>query len=300
MCRTVSWFRSSGLLRLVLGTCIGIAMGPAVVAEDGAAPVLLEPRPLHRIPPGTPVFAEQNRGYSDLLLFVKGRLAAGDVGSVSETMRYYTDLFNLVFLADVKRGADGRHRLADVAVGFATKIRGQDVAVTADSAERLGASLSIVGSTVLAGNEAALQEITLTAQNGGCAVIDAPTVVLFMNRHQKMVVRYFVWVSGADGRVGMAAWLLRIAGERREFVEKTLQYLPPGMVEDRVMHVDASRFLLGMPTADAFAVVAIPQGRPFAVTPRLEAVGARRTFDEASLAELVASLAEALSARESP
>jgi hypothetical protein len=209
-------------------------------------------------------------------------------------MRYYSDLFNLVYTASVQPTDDGRYRLAGVSVGFATMIKERYTVITSESAGRLGAGLSLIGSTVLADNEAALSGIMLTAQDRCSAVIDAPSVVRLEDRNQKLTVRFYVWVTKADGRLGTAAWLLRPTPRGPEFVEDTFQFLPPGTVEDRVMHVDKSKFLLGLPTADAFAMASIPRGREFSVTARLKAIGNRPTFDQASLAELTASLSEAL------
>jgi len=293
----------NGLVFLTLlasGAAMAVWAANAVGADDPpqSVPDAFKPRPLSRIAPGTTLFVAEQNGLSRILLFVKGRLAAGDVEAVSDTMRYYADLFNLVYVADAPRAADGRFRLGDVAVGFATGIKGRNVTVTAESADRLGAGLSLVGATVLAGNEEALRDITMTARNGSCAVVDAPSVVLFEKTHQKMDVRYFVWVSEADGRTGMAAWLLRRGDRRFEFAENSFQYLQPGMVEDRVMHVDKTRFLLGMPTAEAFAMVAIPQGRSFPVTARMRAIGGDRVFNDDTLRELAASLAEAMTKTE--
>lgn len=281
------------LLHAVLTPVLLAGLGVPAAAEDVAGG--FRPRPLSRIPAGTVVLGEPADDAARVLLFVRGRLAAGDTDAVTDTMRYYTALFNLVYTADVRRTDAGGHRLADVAVGFATTIGGRHTVITAESAARLGAGLSLVGSTVLADNEAALRDITLTALDHVSAVVDAPSVVRFEGRNHRMTVRFFIWVAEADGRLGTAAWLLRDSPTAREFAENSFQFLAAGTVEDRVMHVDKSKFLLGLPTAEAFAMAVIPQGRGFAVTPRLRAAGSRPSFDRESLTELAASLSEAMS-----
>lgn len=280
--------------RFRVGFLLVAALGLAAEAANDES--CFQPRTLSRIPAGTKVLTEPEDDAARVLLFVRGRLAAGDTDAVTETMRYYSDLFNLVYTADVRRMDDGGHRLADVAVGFATVIGGRHTVITTDSAARLGAELSIIGSTVLADNEAALRDIMLIARDRCCAVIDAPSVVRYENRNQRMTVRFYVWVAEGDGRLGTAAWLLRDAPTGREFAEDTLQFLTPRTVEDRVMHVDKSKFLLGLPTPEAFAMTTIPRGRAFPVTPRLRAAGIRAAFDRQSLAELSAALSEAMEA----
>lgn len=285
--RCRAWWPQAAVFVLLVSR----AAGWAAADETG-----FEPRPLSRIPPGTTVLVQPEDDAARVLLFVKGRLAAGDTEMVTDTMRYYSDLFNLVYTASVRPADDGGYRLADVAVGFATTIKDRATVITSESAGRLGAGLSLIGSTVLADNEAALGGIMLTAHDRCSAVIDAPSVVRIEDQNRKMTVRFFVWVAEQDGRLGTAAWLLRPTPQGSEFVEDSFQFLPPGTVEDRVMHVDKSRFLLGLPTAEAFAMVSIPRGREFPLTARLKAIGNRPRFDHDSLAELTASLAEALAA----
>ncbi len=255
------------------------------------------PRLIDRIPPGTVVFDEKDRGFSHLIMFVKGRLATGDLKSVTENVRYYGDLFNLVYMANVARGPEG-FELQKLAVGFSTKIKDRDVVVTSASAKELGAGLSMIGRSVLSGNEKALEEIVIAAQNKTSAVIDAPAVINFQGKHQKMLVRFFVWVSSSDGKVGTVVWLLKNNGQKYEVVtDSQLQYLPPGYIEDRALHVDGSKFTLGIPSADAFAMENIPQGKPFAVTERFKVAGAQPQLDAEGLKEVAASLAEALNQR---
>jgi hypothetical protein len=226
-------------------------------------------------------------------LFVKAKLAAGDLDAVSESMNYYGELFNLVYMANAKANPGQGFTLDRIAVGFSTKINGKDVVVTADTANKLGANLSFIGKSVLSGNEDTLKGITLTASNRTFAVVDAPTVVHYQKKHQMMNTRFVIWAS-PQGKIGTAVWLLQKKGDQFVFPEKTFQCLPPAMIENRVMHVDGSRISLGIPSFGAFAMVSISQGTPYAVTDRLRQAGSAVQFTAESLVRLDASLSEAM------
>lgn len=262
-------------------------------AVDNATGKQFEPKLIDRIPPGTVVFDEANRELSDLILFIKGKLEAGDTDAVNDTTRYYGDLFNLVYMANVKKAGSG-FMLDRVAVGFSSKINGRDVVVNSATARDLGLSLNIIGRGVLSGNERALEEIAVVAKNDQCAVIDAPAIVRFNNRNQRMVVRFFIWTSVADGQVGTTVWLLEKGAKGYTLAEGSFNFLPPEMVEERVLHVDGSQFTLGIPSATAFAMTAIPQGRSFKFTERMQRVAAVETFNTQTFNELILSAAEAM------
>ncbi len=290
------WFDS--VVRCVVATAaiVGGCWGTGALRGESPIGGVIEPRPVDRIRPGVIVFDDARRGYSDLILFVRGRLAAGDLDAVSETVRYYADLFNMVYLADVRRGDDG-YELESVAVGFSTKIDRRDVVVDSATAEQLGLRLNLIGKGVLSGNEQTLAEVMLMARNRHCAVIDAPAVMLHRDRHQKMVVRFFIWVSAKTGKVGTTAWLLERRGDEFAFAHTTFEYLPPGLVDDRIMHVDGGQFTLGIPSRTAFAMTSIPKGRSFPVTDRLREVGRSVDYDQRSFHELITSVAAAMGQR---
>jgi len=273
---------------MLVTVCVSTAEG----VED-AAGKRIEPKLIDRIPPGTVVFDRSSREFSDVILFIKGKLEAGDTDVVNDTTRFYGDLFNLVYMANVKRANNG-FKLDTVAVGFSSKIDGRDIVVSSETARDLGLSLNIIGRSVLSGNERALQDITVMAKNDQCAVIDAPAIVRFNDRNEPMVVRFFIWTSRADGQLGTTVWLLAKNGKGYRLAEDTFNFLPPEMVEERVLYVDGSQFTLGIPSATAFAMTAIPQGRSFKFTDRMRRVAAIETFTPQTFNELIVSAAEAM------
>jgi len=275
---------------------LGQAVIPAGQVKQAAVPpaiVLLKQRTLDRIPPGTIVGADDATGFSNMLLFVKGNLAQGDVAAVGKVAKFYADLFNLVYLANVKQ-VDGRFVLEKVAIGFSTLIKERNIVVTSGTAKQFGLDLSLIGDGVLSGNEAALNDLKVVAQNPTSMVIDAPSIMLRNSKHVKMVARYFVWVSPKSGKVGTVVWLLDKKGEQFSFAENQINYLQTPMVEDRVMHVDGSQFILGIPTSSAFAIVSLPSSTVYKVTDALQRIGAERNFTKESLSELSQALSEAM------
>jgi hypothetical protein len=252
--------------------------------------------PLERIPAGTSIWDAKSQGFSNVILFVTGKLAAGDLSAANDTTKYYAELFNLAYLAKVAPAPQGGYKLDRIAVGFSTKINGKDIAVTADTANQLGARLSLIGRSVLSGNENALQDLVVLATSPTFAVVDAPGVFYYQMKHQQMVVRFCIWVS-PEGKLGTVCWLLQKAAGGLAFAENTFQFLPPSMVENRQMHVDGSRFTFGIPSADAFAIMTIPQGKAYPITDRLRRFGSATQYTPDSLNELAASLSEAMTTK---
>jgi hypothetical protein len=261
------------------------------VAADGNR---LPSQALPRIPPGTIVGSKQMEGFSDLVIFVKGNLSAGDTSVVSSTVKYYGDLFNLVYLANVEKHPEKGFLLDQVCVGFATKIKGRDTIVSTETESQLGAGLNFIGRSVLAGNEKALEDVTMVAKNDFGALIDAPAFMYRDEKHKLMIVRFFVWVS-PDGKVGTCSWLLdKVGNGQYVMAEDTFQYLPPKMVENRILHVDGSKFTLGIPSPDAFALVSIPQGRAYPVTEAMKELATKSTYTVESFNQFAAALSEAM------
>jgi hypothetical protein len=274
---------------------------PCAAQNQPPAPSFTE-RPMDRIPAGTaftPATFDQSppSGFNRLILFVEGRLGSGDVNAAGETVRRYAELFNLVYLANVEQAA-GRYFLDRAAVGFSTKIRGKDTVITLDSEQRLGANLGFIGRNVFAGNEEALKDILQIARTPQAMLIHAPTRMLYQGAHRMMAVRFLIWVSPSDGNLWTMAYQLSPAADGSfTVVGDTFQVLKAGTIEDRVMNVKGDRFTLGIPAADAFAVVRLPQGTAVPFTNGLKQLAAAKRYDEASFAQLLREFDAAMAAR---
>jgi hypothetical protein len=255
------------------------------------------PQPVQQIPAGTRFGNGPPAGWSQMVLFVEGRLASGDVDAVSNTVSYYSKLFNVVVLANAQQDAAGKHYLDKVGFGFAMVIKGQNTIVTPATHRNLGAGLSLIGSGILAINETALSRTVQIARSPSSMIIDAPTIMLHEGEHREMICRFAIWVAPQTGKIGAAAWLLDDNGSEDEdyrISQEVFQYLPENMREDRIMNVKKDRFTLGIPAKDAFGVVRIPQGTPFRFTDQMRAHAGARRFDAQRYPALWSSMAAAM------
>ncbi|MEM6799743.1 MAG: pyruvate kinase [Planctomycetota bacterium] len=254
-----------------------------------------EQKPMPRIPGGVVVGGDTVKGWSNPILFVRGRLSAGDTDAVSTTVNKYAEMFNLVLLANVGRSGEGDYYLDKVALGFSTPIRGQNVLITGDTHRQLGANLGFIGGSVFSGNEEALKDAMQVARYRHGLVMDAPTLMLVNGKHVLRKVRHFIWVSGSDGKLGVLLWAMDDpgAGSYRP-VDSDMQLLPPNMHETRHMHVDGDAFTLGIPSKTAFALVRVPQGRSIPFTDELRQVAGVRQFDQANYVRLLTLVSQAI------
>jgi hypothetical protein len=277
------------------------AVAQVVMAENVATPaaerISFKRQPISMIPAGTKFGEQPPAGWSHLISFVRGQLSSGDIESVSETVRYYGEIFNLVMLGNAEPNAEGKYELDKVAIGFSMKIKGVNTIVTSETQKELGAGLNILGRGVLDGNIESLANVEQVARTTNSIVIDAPAIMLRDGKHREMIVRYYIWVFPENGNLGTLVWLLDSTPDQSELsiADTTIQLLPANMREDRVMHVDASKFnLLGIPSKDAFALVRLPQGVAFQMSESMQSIAAEKNYDAETLAKLTTAVAETL------
>ncbi|MHB8974529.1 MAG: pyruvate kinase [Pirellulaceae bacterium] len=258
--------------------------------------------PVPQLPPGTQFNETPPEGWTNIVLFVAGRLGSGDLSAASSTVREYSRMFNLVILADIRKRDDETYALQRYGVGFSTKIKGLNTVITTDTQKALGADLGMIGRSVFAANQESLAAIKEVARFATCVLFDAPTMMLYEDDHVMMTVRYLLWASRTTGQLSTFVWLLDRDGESGDYrlVEPAMQLLPDNMREDRVMNVMGNRFLLGIPSKDAFALVRIPQGRAVTFTPRLQQVAGAESFDATSFRALLEAISDAAQAQQPP
>lgn len=314
------FLRTWKMLALVIvffgSALFGVAVAPVsaqvTIPENPPTPaaerVRFQRQPLSMVPPGTRFGENPPKGWSNLISFARGQLTSGDVDSVTETVRYYGEIFNLVMLANADTPeAEGKFELDKVAVGFSMVIQGINTIVTSETQGDLGGGLSFLGRGVLDGNIDSLRDVQQVARTRNNIVIDAPAIVLRDGEHREMVVRYYIWVFPENGNIGTLVWLLDLvskktgpssknAGPAEEktglrVANTTIQLLPPNMQEIRVLNVDGDQFnILGIPSKDAFALVQIPQGIAFEMTKEMQALAAETTYTAESLKKLTGAI----------
>ncbi|TWT64687.1 pyruvate kinase [Allorhodopirellula solitaria] len=284
---------------------VAVAAMPSAMADPASRPAAtrlsFQRQPLATIPPGTQIENQSPPGWSNLLSFVRVQLTGGDVASISDTVRYYAEFFNLAMLANTQQGPDGRFVLDKVAIGFSMAIKGKNTVITPDTESELGGNLSLIGRGVLEGNVASLKRIEQVARTSHSMLVDAPAVFLIGGEHREMIVRHYIWVFPKNGNVGTLVWLIdpsprgAPAGPGMKLADTTAQLLPPNMHEDRVMDVDADKFsVFGIPAKDAFASVELPQGRPFEMQESMQRIAVERTYTAGTFEELTAAVAHML------
>lgn len=276
------------------------AESPATRTTVAGSATSFEIQPLPKIPAGTKFTDGPPANWSHLISFVRGQLTRGDVSKVTDTVRYYAEIFNLVMLADARPNSEGQFELARVGIGFSMELGGENVVVTSETQSQLGGNLSFIGRGVLSGNYDALADVKQIARTPQTMLIDAPALMLRQQQHVKMMVRYLVWVHPTSGKIGTAVWLMDLddASGKLTLDEPVLQVLPPSMFEDRVMHVDGDEFnFLGVPTPKAFALMEIPQGQPYAMSEAMQSLATATQYDAKTYSDLVVAFTQSLAAR---
>jgi hypothetical protein len=270
--------------------------GNGVAVE--AAMIDVRPRAMPRIEAGTVIGEQAPLGWTHLVLHAVPRVAEGDVEKVSSTVASLASSFHLTVLARVDRRpgeTPPRYELRNVAIGLAMNISGKEVIVTSDSQKALGAGLNFMDRRALAENEASLDRARQVARTPTMLVFDAAAVMWLEGDHRPAVHRHAVLVSPADGRLAALVWLLVPATDvEYRLCGDSVEWLPAGLHEDRALHVDADKFVLGLPTKEAFALVRLPQGKDVPLTPALRQFGPSRFHSPRDAAALEAALGEAI------
>ncbi|TWU16040.1 pyruvate kinase [Allorhodopirellula heiligendammensis] len=298
--------RSLALVILLQAICLPGFTGAAPAEQletPGERRVNFQRKPLDLIPAGARFVEGPPTGWSNLLSFVEVQLTSGDATAVSETVRHYAELFNLVMLANTNQNAAGEFELDRVAIGFSMLIDGKNTVVTSDTQSDLGGGLSLIGRGVLDSNVASLARVEQVARTDNSILIDAPAVFLRDGEHREMVVRHYIWVFPENGNVGTLVWLLdpspRSAPRPSQLhiVDRKMELLPPNMHEDRVMDVDADKFsVFGIPAKDAFASVRLPPGVTFEMNEAMQRTAGQQNFTAETFADLTTAIAQSLKA----
>lgn len=235
----------------------------APAAETAAPPAVdVASAPVPAITPGTVVGSEPPKGYSHLILKSQPRVGADSIDKVSASLSGMASMLFTAVVADCRKekGGGAAYTLASVAAGVGTKVKGQDMVLSSESAGKLSADLGLVGSTVLSGGEKQLQRMRSVARSNTLAILDAPTIMLVDGKHVTVLFRYAILADPTTGQLNTVVWPLKKAGAGWE-VSGPAEWLPENKVDDCQLHVDTGEFVFGMPTASAFAVRGAPKGR---------------------------------------
>jgi hypothetical protein len=115
-------------------------------------------------------------------------------------------------------------------------------------------------------------------------------------RHKPIVLRYVLLVDDTTGRLNTLVWALeRQSDGKYSSPLGAIQWLPPNLTDDCILHVDGREFSLGQPTEKAFAMTMAPKGKKeIKVSDDLKSLVSQRRFTTTKAAELESKLRQAL------
>ena len=113
----------------------------------------------------------------------------------------------------------------------------------------------------LSGNEACLDQALQVARTPTMVVFDATAIMRLEGENQNVFNRHALLVSPTDGRLTTFVWA-SIATARASIIWPPTRFVAwrPGVQEDRKLYVDRRRFVFGLPSQEAFALIDLPPG----------------------------------------
>lgn len=288
--------RDLGSKVLTIGASIGLlcsilVVGPTRAADntDARSSLYVQvPRPVDRIPPGLTISNAPPEGWTHLIVKSQPRLAPGESKKVFPVVAKNATLLFTAILANVAE--DQRNSgffLDQLALGFGTRINGQDTIVSSASAKQQGANLGVVGGVILSQSEQRLDKFLLVARSPTMALLDIPGIVLFEDKHRDLLMRYAVLVDKQSGKLDTLLWLLDPASaEGYRLASGAMRRLHPNLIEDCKLHVDTADFTAGIPGQRAFAVYGAPPGQNGSIPERLMPLLERKTLEVEWLPQL--------------
>jgi hypothetical protein len=217
------------------------------------------------IRPGTVVTDRAPKGWTHLVIKSYPHISQESLPKVSAMTARMASMLFTAMLAKVEgqRQADGssRFRLAEVAVGVGTTVKGQEMVLTKATEAQLGAGLGFIDRTVLSGGEDQLKQMSVVARSPSMMILDTPSFMLHEQKHIDVVIRYALLVDPGTGRLTSLAWVLETKRGADAAPLGPIELLPENLVARCPLHVDTGEFVLGFPTKRAFAVYTPPPGR---------------------------------------
>lgn len=259
---------------------------------------------LSLISPGTVLDDPRAVRWNRIILLARPRIASGATTSLSESVRKAASKFTLSIVASVvpvvakaaEASSDSTQppasfQLDDVGVGYSLELRGRLTIVSTASANRLGANLGFLESQVLAENEKHLQRLRMIAKTSTLTIFDTPAILQRNGAHQDYMVRHLIWLDPKSGELSALVGLLgKSDAGSYKVIDEPLRLLSPATREDRAIHVDGNKFILGIPTELAFALEDLPPGKSVAWSSELRNLAAQKNYAPSELVQLSLAL----------
>ena len=246
----------------VTSVCLLTALG---LTSPAFAELVVVPAKIELIPPGTVISQQVPEPWTHLIVKSQPRVTSGDIAQVSKHQIELASTFFMATLARVEQidGETGTsYRLARLASGIGTNIKGQDIIVSPSTVKAQRAGVGFLGRILLHEMYSEQSSVEVIMRSETTAIYDTPIIVRLNNQNRDLVLRYAVFVDPTNGQLDTLAWLIDVDNMRRyQGLSSQVQWLPANMLMDCQLHVDASEYFLGVPSKKAFASVEIPQGR---------------------------------------
>lgn len=260
------FFLGTGLTLLILygGYCLGKPQTDEVSnvqnASKNGANYDVRPRSVGRVPTGTVVGNHPPVGWSHLVIKSHPTCTCGDVKKVANRDKRLAALFKNVFLLRATENPSRLWSIGEIAFGLTTPVDGQDVVVNPGEEQAAGADLGILGRIILKEIDTRQRLMQVKVSSPHFAVVDVNAAVRHSDANQQMLLRYGLVLKPVDGRLYAFAWLLKPQARQHQLVSD-LRLLAPNLVEQCDLHVDKSKYMLGIPSDNAFAAVDIPKAQ---------------------------------------
>jgi hypothetical protein len=268
-----------------------------VVAQSNGMPKGSMPR----IPAGTPVDNSANQRWNRVVLLSRPSIESGDVDAVSKTIRESASSLVVTILATIESSTNAqgevRFRMTEIGVGTSAELDGEWKVVTLESANQLGLSFGFIQRQLLYENDKQFRKLQLIAKTTTLAIFDAPTIMLRDGQHRDYQMRHFVWIDSSSGASATLVWLLeQDAQGNLRTIDEPARWLPAGLKEKRVIHVDRDEFTLGIPGARAFGLRDLPPGKPIPLSAEARQLAALPQYSMDELRGLATELNRAIQA----
>jgi hypothetical protein len=283
---------------------------------------------LQKIPAGTTVVDAKADRWNQLILLARPMLMSGDIDRISSGLKQSVSHFSYTVLATVSNSppvpaADSRarsssatdsnetsnprsssYRLMEVGIGYSAPVQGRQVIVTA-AQDGGTADLGIIDRQVLSQTERDLETARVVVRSSTLMMFDLIAILARENGHREEQVRNLVWIDPQTGKSAIAMWVVEQRGEgggpgeSLTVRDDPMQVYPSGTRGINRLHVDASTFLLGIPTAKTFGLERLLRGRQIRWTSALRELASKSSYSSETLADFSAALSEAIRATRS-
>ena len=268
------------------------------MSTPGRAEETTAGKSLTRVSPGTVVVDTTATQWNRSIYVAVSRITNGAADSVPIMIRKRVPLFTLALLATVSNqapaGAPPAFHLLEIGAGYAIPLEGQLTIISTDDPPA-AEGIDMIGRQILAANGRHLSELRCVGAYDTMQVIDIDAIFFRKEQHLPLIMRHFVWIEAKTGHCATCVWLLaRQADGSLQPTADPPRWLSEGTRDERAIHVDASKFFLGMPTQEAFALMSLPPGTDLAWSPRLRQAATADRYTAETLPVLAVAINQAL------